>query len=171
MYSHVNRIPGWGLEDVKSIKHHLYSHRSIWWCNRSGVVGSDTVPSIQLWDSHHKRQSSDYLHFVRLNFGEVTYRPCNTEYTSELKTFLSRLSTRKYGRYHWIDPFAIKVGKKSSNESHTFANVLCGSFKDRGWKEGGSLNLVLEPRQSGRSISKRGIMAHKDRRKDKATHF
>ena len=38
------------------------------------------------------------------------------------------------------------------------------------WKGGGgSLNLVLEPCQSGPRISKRGIMAHKDRRKDKAT--
>ena len=52
---------------------------------------------------------------------------------------------------------------------HTFANVLCGSLKTGGEKRGGSLNLVLEACQSGPSISKRGIMAHKDRRKDKAT--
>ena len=58
---------------------------------------------------------------------------------------------------------------KSRYMIHTFANVLCGSFKTGGEKRGGSLNLVLEACQSGPSISKRGIMAHKDRRKDKAT--
>ena len=39
-------------DQVRDWKGHLYSHGSIW-CNRIGV-GSDTVPSIQLWNSHHK---------------------------------------------------------------------------------------------------------------------
>ena len=64
-----------------------------------------------------------------------------------------------------VDPFCQEICNANRFELKVvFANVLLGSCEDKVGEEGGSLNLVLEPRQSGPRFSKRGIMAHKDQR-------